>query len=521
MEASMVSIAVSIVLAAILTWSWRVLNWVWLRPKKLEMHLRQQGIRGNSYRLLVGDVKEISFMSKQSKSKPIDFSDDISNRVMPFHFRLLKQYGKNFFIWIGPKPRVVIMNPEQIKEVLMRTTDFQKIVPDGITKLLFVGVVTLEGEKWIKHRKIINPAFHQEKLKFMVPAFHQSGSYMINEWETMVVSENGCCELDVWPHLQNMTRDAISRTAFGSSFVEGKRIFHLLGELAELTAYQVFQSVPFPGKSFLPTKAIRRMKEITKDIDVSIMNIVNKREKAMKAGNAAKNDLLGILLESNLREIQRHENNKDVGMSIKDVIEECKLFYFAGQETTSVLLVWTLILLSKHLDWQARAREEVSQVFGNSLPHFDGLNHLKFVTMILYEVLRLYPPAANINRSVPKDTRLGNISLPAGTQISLPVLFVHHDKDLWGDDALDFKPERFSEGISKATKNQTIYFPFGGGPRICIGQNFSLVEAKVSLAMILQRFTFDLSPAYVHTPLSNFTIVPEHGARINIRKHQT
>ncbi|KAF5740435.1 secologanin synthase-like [Tripterygium wilfordii] len=520
MEASMVSIAALLVFAAILTWSWRVLNWVWLRPKKLERQLRQQGTGGNSYRFLVGDVKEISFMSKQSKSKPIDFSDDIRNRVMPFQSRLLKQYGKNFFIWFGPTPRVMIMNTEQIKEVLLRTSDFQKIAPKGLLGLLLVGLVTLEGENWIKRRKVINPAFHQEKLKFMVPAFHQSASDMINEWETMV-SENGCCELDVWPHLQNMSRDAISRTAFGSSFVEGKRIFHLLRELAELTFYHVFLSVPFPGKSFLPTKAIRRMKQIKKDIDISIKNIINKREKAMKAGNAANNDLLGILLESNLREIQEHEKSKDVGMSIKDVIEECKLFYFAGQETTSVLIVWTLILLSKHLNWQARAREEVSQLFGNSTPDFDGLNHLKVVTMILYEVLRLYPPVANLNRNVVKDTRLGNLSLPAGTQVSLPILLVHHDKDLWGDDALDFKPERFSEGISKATKNRAIYFPFSGGPRICIGQNFSLLEAKMVLTMILQRFTFDLSPTYVHTPLSMMTVIPEYGAQINIRNLET
>ena len=124
------------------------------------------------------------------------------------------------------------------------------------------------------------------------------------------------------------------------------------------------------------------MKEIDRDIKASLKVIINKREKTLKAGEPTKNDLLGILLESNHKEIQEHGNNKNVGMTLEDVIEECKLFYFAGQETTSVLLVWTMVLLSRFPNWQARAREEVLQVFGNQEPDFDGLSRLKIVSII-------------------------------------------------------------------------------------------------------------------------------------------
>ena len=138
---------------------------------------------------------------------------------------------------------------------------------------------------------------------------------------------------------------------------------------------------------FLPAPKNRRFKKLEDRINILIRALINKRNEEIEAGEEVKTDLLGILMDSNLNEIRQavgKNNDRQVGMSLEEVIEECKLFHLAGHETTSTLLVWTLILLSKHQDWQARAREEVIQTFGDNVPDFEGLRHLKIVSFLLF-----------------------------------------------------------------------------------------------------------------------------------------
>ncbi|GMH25609.1 hypothetical protein Nepgr_027452 [Nepenthes gracilis] len=241
------SIAIFLTCAVALRWAWRLFDWVFLRPKKLERCLRQQGISGNSYRLLLGDMKEVFRMRKEARSKPIAFTNDYLSRADPFLHHTITNYGKNSLAWMGPIPMVNITEPKLIREALSNIYDFQKPKLNSVISLLAPGLVSLEGKQWAMRRKLMNPAFHAEKLKMMLPSFYTSCNEMIKKWEKMMVGTDSH-ELDVWPYLVILTEDVISRAAFGSSYEEGKKIFELLKEQIHLTV-QLSHTVFIPGLS--------------------------------------------------------------------------------------------------------------------------------------------------------------------------------------------------------------------------------------------------------------------------------
>eukprot|EP01018_Ginkgo_biloba_P037352 Gb_13163 [translate_table: standard] len=282
-----------------------------------------------------------------------------------------------------------------------------------------------------------------------------------------------------------------------------------------LLAYEGFRSVYIPGFRFLPTKKNRQRWKLEKEIRMGIRQLIEGREKAIGAEKSSSygSDLLGLMMSTNKEQVGGSQ--EDLSMTLDEIIDECKTFYFAGHETSSNLLTWAMILLGMHQDWQERGRREVMEVCGKDVyPDADTVNRLKIVGMILNEALRLYPPAVMLYRQTNKSVKLGKLTIPAGMQFVLPVLAIHHDPAFWGEDASEFNPERFAEGVAKAGKHPMAFMPFGSGPTICIGQNFALLEAKVVLAMILQRFSFSLSPSYAHAPVLMVTLRPQHGAQI-------
>ncbi|KAK4478120.1 hypothetical protein RD792_017399 [Penstemon davidsonii] len=504
-------------LTVLVVWLWKVLNWIWLEPRRIERLLRKQGFNGNKYRLLFGDSKESAAMYKEAHSKPIGLNEDIVPRVMPFVVKTINTYGKNSFGWIGPRPRVYISDGELMRDVLTKHQNFQKNfrTTNKVYKLLVGGIVEFEEEKWSRHRGKLNPAFHLDRLKQMAPTVLSCCEDILDDWKTKLTNGKGV--VDVFHYLEAYTGSAVTRALFSHPYDKKmQKCFHLLRDLS-LMANIAVKTFPIPGASYLPTPIHTKAKKMEGEVRKEFRDMINDRLRKRKAGDTSGRDLFDLFLDD------LYDPNKakyvDIEGIVNDAIGNCKLFYFAGYETTSNLLVWTMVNLAIYPEWQTRARDEVFRVVGKKKKLSpDDLSQLKIVHMIIHEVLRLFPPVFELSRVVEEDTKLGPFIIPKGILIYLPIAKLHRDKDIWGKDAAEFKPERFAEGILKATNGQAALLPFGWGPRICIGQNFAIMEAKIFVATLLQTFTWELSPEYTHAPYAAFTTQPQHGAPLILQE---
>ncbi|CAN4094346.1 unnamed protein product [Withania somnifera] len=472
----------------------RIVAYLWLRPRKIEQHFAKQGIRGPPYKFFIGNAKEIVSLMMKASSQTMPYcSHNILPRVLSFYHHWKKIYGATFLVWFGPTPRLAVADPDLIREIFTTKSEFyeKNEAHPLIRQLEGDGLLSLKGEKWAHHRKIITPTFHMENLKLLIPG---AASKVIEMLEKLTPdSKNGEIEIEVSEWFQILTEDIVAQTAFGHSYEQGKAIFRLQAQQMVL-ASEAFQKVFIPGYRFLPTKRNIKSWKLDTEIKKSLMKLIQERtedwrKNAIQETNGPK-DLLGLMIQASMKESSlsstsinspihhnssTHNNNNNNSNSsmitANDIAEECKTFFFAGEQTTSNLLTWTTVLLAMHPHWQDLARDEVIKVCdSSSIPSKDDLAKLKMLSMILNESLRLYPPIVATIRRAKADLDLGGCKIPLGTEVLIPILAIHHDQAMWGNDVNEFNPYRFSEGVARAAKHPMAYIPFGLGVRQCIGR---------------------------------------------------
>ncbi|KAI5057311.1 hypothetical protein GOP47_0027326 [Adiantum capillus-veneris] len=491
---------------------WKVVRAVVLEPWAIRRVFEKQGVKCLPYHVVLGNLREVSRLVEAARASPLPLEPHwIGARLLPHYYHWKKTYGDLFVFWLGYRAVLPIRNIELVKEILSnKFGHFQKLsMRPEARNLVGESVASLEGEQWAQHRRIVGSAFVAEKLKGMTSTMISCIFKMLDNWESEVGSL-GCKEIDVHQQFKVLTADIIAHTAFGSSYEEGKLVFKLQQE-QQLLLSKLARSIYIPGSRYLPTAHNRYACRLNSQIEATISQIITSR-----GSSYVGNDLLGILMAANRKELQGSQKN--LSLSMREIVDECKTFFFAGHETTATLLTWTTMLLASNPEWQEKTREEVLLVCGREAPTHQSLHNLKIVGMVLHEALRLYPPGVILLRQASKEIKLGSITVPRKTILLMLLIDIHCDPQLWGPDALIFNPQRFAGGISTACKTPLAFFPFSMGPRICLGQNFALLEARAILAMMLQRFRFSLSPGYKHSPVSVITVQPQHGMQIIFEK---
>jgi cytochrome P450 len=376
---------------------------------------------------------------------------------------------------------ILVFKPEFIKHILQENNkNYRKSFGyDELKLLLGQGLLTSEGEYWRKQRRLAQPAFHKERIAYLVNIMGEAVRDTVDQWKKQYKDGD---VLNITVEMNKLALEIVSRTLFQSD-VSSKDIDHLneaLGIVIEVGAKRIRD--PFQPPRWMPTKDNRESKQAVKDIQSLVLGIIDKRIKSEERFD----DLLDMLI---------HTVDEETGerMTREALLDEVMTIFIAGHETTANALAFTWYLIASHPKEKEKLLAEIASSKLEQ-PGMMDLREMKFHRMVIDESLRLYPPAWIIGRQALNADKLGDFDVPALCTCGLPVYVIHRSAAYWKDPD-NFIPERFNEeNISSIPK--FAYFPFGGGPRLCIGQMFAIYEMQIAMYILWKNFDFQLTEGY-------------------------
>ncbi len=398
-----------------------------------------------------------------------------------FFIRQQKEVGSIYRVKVPTRSVMVLTDPEWIKYVLVdNNKNYTKsFAYDSIRIFLGNGLLTSEGEYWKRQRRLAQPAFHKEKLALMFRNMVEQTQSTIDTLEQYADTDQ---PVNLAKALYKLTLNIVNNTLFYNEVDNTTdKIYHLVSEASELITKRI--DSPFQWPDWVPTRRQLHQRNILSEMDETFFSIIDRRRKSKEQYE----DLLSMLMEA------RDEETGE-GMNNRQLRDEILTIFVAGHETTQIALAWTFYLLSQHPDKLAILMQEIDTELKGEIPTPQTIRGLHYLKQVIDESMRCFPPAWIMGRRTIEADVINGYEIPPQTNIVMPIYVVHHNEDIW-DHPFDFVPERFAMDHLKE-KHKYAYFPFGGGPRLCIGNNFAIQEMQVALAMILQKFKIEVDPDF-------------------------
>ncbi|MBH8561916.1 cytochrome P450 [Nostoc sp. CENA67] len=441
------------------------------------------GDRGN---FLLGNVSEIQ-----------------RHGILQFYLDSWQKFGDLFRFYIGPKALYVVTNPYYVQHILVDSHQSygKGAAYDGLKLLLGEGLFTSDGELWQRQRRLMQPFFTENKIKKFGAAMSEATLQMLERWQPYV--ENGE-SLEITAEMERLTMSIIGQTML--SVDTGDRNTEIGQALKTGLTYIAQRATKlFNVPLFIPTASNCPFKQARNSIDKFIYNLIAERR---NDSQQQPKDLLSELL-------QARDDESGKGISEKQLRDEILTIFVAGSDTTTTALTWTWYLLSQHPEVKHKLYAELETVLGGRTPTVEDMPRLKYTKMVILESLRLYPPVWTIPRSSVKEDVVDGYHIPANSTVLISQYIAHRHPDFWPEPE-KFEPERFTPEKSKERPTYA-YFPFGGGPRTCLGIHFSMLEAQLILATVAQRYELNLVPGHVVEAETVAQLRPKYGLKMTLQ----
>jgi cytochrome P450 len=391
----------------------------------------------------------------------------------------------------------IVSDPALIEQVLLKqASSFHKDhFLRELKKYLGEGLLTSEGARWKRQRRLIQPAFHRQHIDGYGQVMVDAATRMVSRWQSGQT-------LEIHHEMMSLTADIVTRCLFGTDLQDTSEVSWCIERIMERFSDPLY--LLFPSIERLPLPANRKYNDVIRRLDVLVRGFISTRRKQGK--DAPDNDLLAMLLNA------RDEDGTH--MDDTAIRDELLILFLAGHETTALALSWCLYLISENPEVERRLHAELDATLDGRLPTLADLPKLKYAEAVIQETLRLRPPAWSLGRESIEPVELGGRRFEADSWIWILPWTIHRDPR-WYNDPLRFDPSRWEDGLAKRLPKYA-YLPFGGGPRVCIGQQFAMMEGILLLAVMAQRFSFRTAAGHRVEHETSVTLRFKHGLRMTL-----